>query len=54
MVMGHLFQVECWENILVWVFIWFIMAKVIGKGNDKGLGKEKWYFWKFVYENNGN
>jgi len=23
----------------VWVFIWFIMAKEIGKGNGKGFGK---------------
>ena len=44
MVMGHLFQVECWENILVWVFIWFIMAKEIGKGNEKGFWKGKMEF----------
>jgi len=32
------------KNILVWVFIWFIMAKEIGKGNEKGFGKVKWKF----------
>jgi len=26
------------------------MAKEIGKG----FGKEKWHFWQFIYENNGN
>ena len=30
------------------------MAKEIGKGSDKGFGKEKWHFWQFIYENNGN
>ena len=40
--MGHAFQTKYWEtNILVWVFIWFIMAKEIGKGNGKGFGKAK-------------
>ena len=41
------------KNILVWVFIWFIMAKEIGKGNGKGFGKAKWNLLVFVYENNG-
>jgi len=25
----------------MWVFIWFIMAREIAKGNGKGFGKEK-------------
>ena len=52
--MGNIFQDECWETILVWVFILVIMATQIGKGNDKGSGKEEWHFWKKNYENNGN
>ena len=40
--MGQAFQAKFWENILVWVFIWFIMAMEIDKGNDEGFGKEKW------------
>jgi len=42
------------KSILVWVIIWFIMAKEIRKGNEKGFGKAKWHFWQFIYENNEN
>jgi len=38
MFMGQLFQAKCWENILAWVYICFIMAKEIGKSNGKGYG----------------
>jgi len=31
-----------------------LMAKEIGKDNDKGFGKEKWNFGTFIYENHGN
>jgi len=39
--MGDLFQAECWERHPSMGVHWFIMAKEIGKGNDKGFGKEK-------------
>jgi len=42
------------KNILVWAFIWFIMAKEISKGNGKGFGKVSGINWPFMYENNGN
>ena len=38
------------KHILVWVFILVIMAKEVGKA----VGKAKWNFWKFIYENNEN
>ena len=41
------------QNILVWVFIWFIMAMEIGKGNGSVFGSEKWHLLAFIYENNG-
>lgn len=37
-VMGHAFQVECWEIHLSGCYI---MAKEIGKGNGKSIEKEK-------------
>ena len=40
--------------MVVWVLSWFIMAKKIGKGNEKGFGKEKWHLLAFIYEINGN
>ena len=43
-----------WKNILLWVFTWFIMAKVIGKGKGKGIKEEKCIFGTFIYEKNGN
>jgi len=29
------------QNFLVWVFIWFVMAKEIRKGNGKFFGKAR-------------
>ena len=52
--MGHIYKLNVGQNILVWVFIRFIMAKEIGKGKGKGIKKEKMPFGTFIYENKGN
>ena len=42
------------QNILVWVFVSFIMAKEIGKDNGKGFGEAWDINWNFIYESNEN
>jgi len=39
------------KTILVQVFIWFIIAMEIGKGNGKVFGKEKWHLFMKIIEN---